>query len=123
MVGEQGELRNDDQVFKEVRIEYNYDARVEKFRDIAIVRDESLWGEYNCYTLRTPLIKTERRAIKVAEGFLANLNRSASIPETDVVPSEREVIISWDDDKREYERKLKELEGVWRSSPLSTVRR
>lgn len=72
---EEGSYTGTSDVFKEVRVEYNFDPVENKYRETAIVRDESLWGANNVYTLRSPLIKTENRALKVAEAILANLNR------------------------------------------------
>ena len=51
--------------FKEVRCEFNYDPCTEKFREIAIDRDEAIWGTGSKYTLLSPLIKTEKRALKL----------------------------------------------------------
>jgi hypothetical protein len=60
--------------FHQVRVEFNYDADCDQFRSIAIVTDESLpkMGG-NVYTLKSPLIRTEKRALQVAEGLLGNL--------------------------------------------------
>ena len=75
---ERGHYVGDTDIFKEVRVEYNYDVIHNAYQEIAIVRDESLWGRNNVYTLQSPLIKTEKRALKVAEAILANLNRFRS---------------------------------------------
>ena len=72
---ERGFYTGNTDIFKEVRVEYNFDPINSVYREIAIVRDESLWGRNNVYTLQSPLIKTEKRALKVAEAILANLNR------------------------------------------------
>jgi len=72
---ERGFYTGNSDIFKEVRVEYNFDPINGVYREIAIVRDESLWGRNNVYTLQSPLIKTEKRALKVAEAILANLNR------------------------------------------------
>jgi hypothetical protein len=73
-------------IFKEVRVEYNFDPINNLYREIAIVRDESLWGRNNVYTLQSPLIKTEKRALKVAEAILANLNRYRGLMDGDDIP-------------------------------------
>lgn len=60
--------------FYQVRVEFNYDPDKDIFRSIAIVTDESLdKSGGNVYTLKTPLIKTEKRALAVAEALLSNL--------------------------------------------------
>ena len=69
---ERGFYTGNSDIFKEVRVEYNFDPIHGIYREIAIVRDESLWGRNNVYTLQSPLIKTEKRALKVAEAILAN---------------------------------------------------
>ena len=76
---EQGWKTGDAKLFKEVRVEYAFDAEGRTYREVAIVQDVSLWGRNNIYTLRSPLIRTEKRALKVAEAILANLNRAPDL--------------------------------------------
>ena len=60
--------------FYQVRIEFNYDPNLDKFRSIAIVTDESMSKEGgNVYTLKSALIRTEKRALEVATALLGNL--------------------------------------------------
>jgi ribosomal protein S27AE len=73
---ERGFYTGNTDIFKEVRVEYNFDPINTVYREIAIVRDESLWGRNNVYTLQSPLIKTEKRALKVAEAILATISRA-----------------------------------------------
>ena len=108
--------------FKEVRCEFNYDPLTAKFREIAIVRDEAIWGTGSKYTLMSPLIKTEKRALKVAEAILANLQRYAELCGGDDIPRCTEVIISLDDDLPIFSRKMKELGEQWEQSSLSVAR-
>src|SRR5262245_14967770 len=82
---ERGQAQGDSKVFREVRVEYNYDPELDSYRDVAIVQDVSLWGETSSYTLRSPLVRTEKRALKVAEAILANLNRSPDRIDTDEI--------------------------------------
>jgi hypothetical protein len=103
-------------IFKEVRVEYNFDPVNNVYREIAIVRDESLWGRNNVYTLQSPLIKTEKRALKVAEAILANLNRYRGLMDGDDIPRTTEIILSFDDEFAEFERKLKKLAEEWEAS-------
>ena len=106
-------------IFKEVRCEFNYDPINKVYREIGIVRDESLWGRCNVYTLQSPLIKTEKRALKVAEAILANLNRYRGLLNSDGIPSTTEVLLSFDDDLDEFSRKLAYLAKEWEASGLS----
>jgi hypothetical protein len=108
----------EDQPFKEVRVEFNYDPVEDRFREIAIVRDEAIFGSGSKYTLMSPLIKTEKRALKVSEAILANLQRYSNILE-DGIPKTTEIIISFDEDVDVFSRKLKDLGEEWESSTLS----
>jgi ribosomal protein S27AE len=91
---ERGFYTGNTDIFKEVRVEYNFDPINSLYREIAIVRDESLWGRNNVYTLQSPLIKTEKRALKVAEAILANLNRYRGLLNGDDIPRTTEIILS-----------------------------
>jgi len=115
---ERGFHAGDAEVFKEVRVEYNFDPITATYRDIAIVQDVSLWGHSNVYTLQSPLIRTEKRALKVAEAILANLNRCPELVEKDEIPNSSEVVLSFDDDIDEFKRKLDSLAREWASSGL-----
>jgi len=116
---ETGFFEGDTGVFREVRVEYNYDPEAHGYRDVAIVRDVSLWDASNTYTLRSPLVRTEKRALKVAEALLANLNRCASVLGKDEIPSSSETVLSLDDDLAEFTAKLRTLASEWESSGLS----
>ena len=96
-------------VFKEVRVEYNFDPISNVYREIAIVRDESLWGRNNVYTMQSPLIKTEKRALKVAEALLANLNRYQGPLTGDEIPRTTEIVLSFDDSFEEFKSKVDQL--------------
>jgi len=115
---ERGSYTGDKEVFKEVRVEFNYDPMNGVYREIAIVRDESLWGKCNTYTLQSPLIKTEKRGLKVAEAILANLNRYQGILKQNEIPRTSEVLLSFDDDTEEFSRKLSLLARDWENSAL-----
>lgn len=104
--------------FKEVRVEFNYDPINNRFREIGIVRDESVWGSGSTYTLLSPLIKTEKRALKVAEAILANLQRYADILD-DGIPRTTETIVSFDEDIDAFTAKMKRLGEEWENSNLS----
>jgi ribosomal protein S27AE len=115
---ERGFYTGNTDIFKEVRVEYNFDPINSVYREIAIVRDESLWGRNNVYTLQSPLIKTEKRALKVAEAILANLNRYRGLLNGDDIPRTTEIILSFDDSFEEFSRKLTQLSKEWEASGL-----
>jgi hypothetical protein len=104
--------------FKEVRVEFNYDPINNRFKEIGIVRDESIWGSGGIYTLLSPLIKTEKRALKVAEAILANLQRYSDILD-DGIPRTMETIISFDEDIDAFTAKMKRLGEEWENSSLA----
>jgi hypothetical protein len=108
----------DGKPFKEVRVEFNYDPTSRRFREIGIVRDEAIWGTGGTYTLLSPLIKTEKRALKVAEAVLANLQRYADILE-DGIPRTTETVLSLDDDNDQFNAKLERLGQDWKHSALA----
>ena len=116
---EKGFYTGETDIFKEVRVEFNYDPINGVFREIGIVRDESLWGRCNVYTLQSPLIKTEKRALKVAESILANLNRYRGILKPDEIPRTQEMLLSFDDSSEEFSRKLRKLSESWENSALA----
>ncbi len=120
---ERGFYTGNTDIFKEVRVEYNFDPINGIYREIAIVRDESLWGRNNVYTLQSPLIKTEKRALKVAEAILANLNRYRGLLNSDDIPRTTEIILSFDDEFDEFSRKLQQLSKEWEASGLREMRR
>ncbi len=87
------------------------------------MRDESLWGRNNVYTLQSPLIKTEKRALKVAEAILANLNRYRGLLNGDDIPRTTEIILSFDEPFEEFQKKLTQLSKEWEASGLRENRR
>ncbi len=107
-----------DAPFKEVRVEFNYDPIGERYQEIAIVRDESIWGTGSKYSLLSPLIKTEKRALKVAESLLANLQRYSNSFDNDDIPQTTEILISFDVALPEFSRKMKSLSKEWENSTL-----
>ena len=117
---EKGSAINLNTLFQEVRVEYNFDSTRLQFRDLAIVRDDSIQGPSNTYILRSPLIRTEKRALKIAEAVLANLQRrpnDALI--SDDIPQSTEMLLSFDDDLKLFQEKWVTLEKEWKKSTLT----
>lgn len=106
---ERGFCAGNADVFREVRVEYNFDPVDSVYREIAIVRDESLWGPSNVYTLQSPLIKTEKRALKVAEAILANLNHYRWAAKSDELPRTTELVLSFDEPLEVFVSKVENL--------------
>ena len=120
---ERGYSTGNSDIFQEVRVEYNFDPIHGIYREIAIVRDESLWGRNNVYTLQSPLMKTEKRALNVAEAILANLNRYRGLLSGDDIPRTTEIILSFDDDFEECSGRLKQLSKEWETGGLREIAR
>lgn len=72
---EQGTTLNNTSLdFYQVRVEFSYDPDRDRFRAVAVVTDESMdKSKGNVYTLKSPLISTEKRALEVATSLLGNL--------------------------------------------------
>lgn len=68
---ERYQYENNFPVIKEVRVEYNYDAFCQEYREIAIARDDELGVQCNILTVFSPLCKTEKRALKLATLYFA----------------------------------------------------
>jgi hypothetical protein len=80
LVPERGlQARREGEPFKEVRVEYNYDPVGTRYQEVAIVRDDAITCTGSRYTLFSPLVKTEIRALKVADSILANLHHFAEL--------------------------------------------
>ncbi len=122
---ENGSYTTVSDIFKEVRIEYNYDPIARRYREIAIVRDESIMGTHNVYELESPLIKTEKRALKVAESLLANLNSPNGLFDLQIgkVPRTTEHLLTLDHDREHFARDLDLLSKRLEASALVRYRR
>jgi hypothetical protein len=57
-----------------VEVRFNWDPAVGYYRGSAIVVDHAIYPGSSQFILESPLIKTERRALAVAESAIANLN-------------------------------------------------
>ncbi len=93
--------------FKQVRVYFDHDARLRTYRGMAIVRDESIWGPGRVYVLSSPLIRTDKRALKMAESILASVTRRE--PDmSDSIPRQNETVL--DLEARDFTPRLKQLE-------------
>lgn len=107
-------------IFKEVRLEYNFDPLTGKYRELAIVRDEALVGTHNVYTLFSPLIKTEKRALKTAEAILANLSRVEGMEDLRLgrMPRTTEYLLQIDTSREDFDKQLHRLAKTLEGSNL-----
>ena len=67
------ETSNNLEVYREVRVNYTFDPIQNRYKTLAIVRDERLPEHLNVFTLYTAQVSTEKRALKIAEQLLSNL--------------------------------------------------
>jgi hypothetical protein len=99
MEGEKTTFSEEEGVFGSVRLEYDFDPLQWRYRSIAIVKDEALIGEVRTCTIKSPLVKTPRRALKVAEHMLGHLRQTPDLKEgepiTGAFPT-KEITISFD---------------------------
>lgn len=95
--------------FREVRVEYAFDPRSRSYKNVAVVKDVALDCDGDReFTFRTPLILEAKRALKAAESMLSSLRKGAAYQGT--VPPSTESIISFDDPKESWDKKLRALE-------------
>lgn len=96
-VAEHGEITDGKgDTFKSVKVRFNYDSLNDHYREIAIVRNESLYGSHSTYTFSSPLVKTERRALKIAESILGNLTLNPAAAAEGQILRTVETIITFD---------------------------
>lgn len=116
---ESGYAQNVQPIFKEVRLSFDYNPANCIYRTIAVIIDESLTGLHNVYHYASPMIKTEKQALKSAESMLATLNQMTELPVRDELPNWYESRISWDDSPEIYEKRLVEWSESLKGTPLS----
>ncbi len=116
---EQGSADNTEPIFKEVRLEFAYDYRQDRYEETAIVRDESLWGRHNVYRYCSPMIRTEKHALKSAESILAMLNQMPELPVGTELPNFYETPLNWDADLETFKAECKSWGESLRGSPLT----
>ena len=105
-------------IFKEVRVEYNFYPTHGRYREVAIVRDESLPTSCDVYTLRSPLIKSKERALRFAETLFVNLGHCRGQADRSKMPRAAEIILSFDDDLALFRQRLQQLSARWDATEL-----
>tara|TARA_R110000765_G_scaffold345189_3_gene435480 strand:- start:430 stop:774 length:345 start_codon:yes stop_codon:yes gene_type:complete len=101
-------------IFKSVRVEFNYKSENDHYQEIAIVRDESLYGSHSTYTFSSPLVRTEKRALKIAEAILANLTLHPRVASEGKIPRTIETIISFDQPLDDVKKQLTLWSKLWK---------
>ena len=114
VINETNALKNDHQIVKEVRVEFQYDFERDKFTALAIVKDTDLEGtNLNVFTLFSPLIRTEKRALAVAERMLANLRQCPVLPTGDDLMTIKENTLNIDVDMKQWKADLLKVSRDW----------
>ena len=67
-------------VYREVRVQFNFDPERRIYRDVARVVDRRVPGERGAYTLLSPLVCSRAQAVRVGEAALRSLNRGIMAP-------------------------------------------
>lgn len=100
--------------FKEVRVEFDWHAEDGEYHGVAIVRDE-LNPRGGVYTFFSPLVRTNKRALRMAESMLASLQLIENVtPQTQVrtLP----LTVNFDDSLGSVKAQLKNLETTFEKS-------
>jgi len=95
-----------------LRVEFNFDPITQTYRDVAIVIDHSLDNSHNVYRMKTPLVKTDRRALRIAESLLATLHQTSGLEQGEI-PRSTERTINFSDSLDEIKGQLKEMAVSW----------
>lgn len=114
-----GSAENDKPIFKEVQLQFAFDCQQDRYIETAIVRDESLWGRHNVYRYCSPMIRTEKHALKSAESILAMLNQMPELPVGTELPNFYETPLNWDADLETFVAECKSWGESLRGSPLT----
>jgi hypothetical protein len=117
IVSEYGEPDGEGEYFSEVRVEFNYDPIAKEYKGVAIVRDTGLPGG-KTYIMHSPLIRTDKRATKVAEELLATL--AYTLPDDKEILQTGETVLNLSDPMDEFMDRLESLSERWAGSTLST---
>jgi hypothetical protein len=98
-------------IYGEVRIEYCYDPSLKKYCEIAILRDDSLGSNVRTFTFQTPMVRTEKRAFKLATAYLATLNDGIELALEDEteIPKPVEHVVNFDSSREEFSERMRRL--------------
>jgi hypothetical protein len=104
--------------FTECRVEFLFDPLEKKYRSIAIVKEEGKKAiQGKIYTIYSPLIKTEKRALKIAEGLLARLQERREVKDGDIITTTENILL-WDEPMEVYKQKLNYLGEKWNDQKI-----
>ena len=115
IVLESGSFSNKTPYVRMVRVEYNYDTTQERYRSLAALWDPEIEEERtNVYTIKSPIIKSEKGAFRVAESVLVLLQQ---LPEPQKNPSAglkaKERPLDLDLDYSDFKKQCQKLTESW----------
>lgn len=100
------------EVYKRVTVEYNYSGADRRYHEMAIVEDNDILVGAEI-RFQSALIKTDKRALKVAEKILSN---AALNPDVGAVKYS-EITLDYDMPPDQWHRFMQALERKWLESP------
>jgi len=108
---ESGNFHNENHCVREVRVEFCYDFVEDRYTGLAVVWDASQSPEgTNTYEIHSPIIRTKKRALGVAESVLANLQRVRNPSnDCDNISANSETILNLDTNRTDFRRQCQEL--------------
>lgn len=119
---EKGEYSSECPCVAQVRLEFNFDPAIRAYRGLAVVRDEELLRQEKetcTYLMRSPLVRTDKRALKVVEATLSTLQRVLHREENGVPPRYTETLLTFDQDRPAFLQECQKLEAELSGSNLA----
>jgi len=111
---------NDLPVFREVRVEFDYNPTTGHHQGLAVVTDTSIKVEANVFYIYSPLIRTDKRALKIAEAVLATLQREEWVPKEDKgIPTHAEMVMDLDKPRIDFASDCLKLSQTLEKSSLA----
>jgi hypothetical protein len=115
---ERGFLTGETGIIGEVRVEYDFDPRKGRYRATAIVRDESLPSGLDVYTRLSPLTRSEKLALGLAQALLLQLNRCRSPSSEAETVRAASFVLSFDDDIKLFRERLRHFRVQWEATAV-----
>lgn len=95
-----------DGLYKTVRVEFNFNVCNKTYPEVAIVDIPEL-TEGGTYTIKSPLIRTEQRALKVAESVIGHVNSGKK----NLRDMDSQTLMSMDGTREEFAKECEKLDA------------
>ena len=96
---------SDNGLYTAVEMYFNYQPAERVYKARAIVKIEGVPQQHGTYVMRSPIVKTERRALKIAEQLLCALN--AGLPKDNLMS---EKTLTFDCSINQFRAQMEDLE-------------